>query len=423
MRSKFLLLHLSFFAIIASANAQKNIMDGYIINTARDTIQGVIDFRNPAINPGNILFKVQADSIATNFTPFQILGFGVEGKNYLTAIVDSEFSNRTDRSDNSLSTDAALDLRKDSVFLQILVAGTKSLYSYVNSMGNANFYIPDGNNYRLLEYKKYFKKTGTTRYIVENKRYAGQLNIYMNDCSDSQEAISRTDYTEQSMIQLFNRYFEKCGGGESVFHKEPEKIGGEFGILAGATFTRFNIGYAAKGVEYLYYMDNQASIDFTAAAFYEFIFPEYNGRWSINSELAFVSLSTSGEYDDIRNENIKTNYSTELEYDYITFRCMARYHYPIGKAKLFISAGVFNGFLISDNSQTTITDTTYSLVIVNTQSPFQTKSTEQGLLLGLGLGIGKWKMETRYEIGNGTSGTTAVSTNTSKVLLQTGFRF
>ncbi|MDZ7607339.1 MAG: outer membrane beta-barrel protein [Cyclobacteriaceae bacterium] len=290
-------------------------------------------------------------------------------------------------------------------------------------MANANFYIPNDNGYKLLEYKKYYKNQGTSRYIIENKRYAAQLTLYMNDCSEVKDAIARTDYTEQSMIQLFNRYFEKCGGGESVFHKEPEKIRGEFGILAGATFTRFNIEYAAKGVEYLYYLDNQASIDFTAAVFYDFIFPEYNGRWSINSELAFVSLSTSGEYDDIRSDNIKTNYSTELEYDYLTFRCMARYHYPVGKAKLFISAGLFNGFLLNDNSQTTVTDTTYSLVIVNTQSPFQTKSTEQGMLLGLGLRIGKWKMETRYEIGNGTSDTSAVSTNTSKVLLQTGFSF
>jgi len=396
----------------SAANAQKNFIDGYMINVAGDTIHGVIDFRNPVITPDNIFFKAPADSSATDFSPYEILGFGVGGKNYLSAIVDSEFSNRTDRSANSLSTDAALVLKKDSVFLQVLIAGTKSLYSYVNSMGNANFYIPDGNNYRLLEYKKYYKKIKDTRSIMEN-----------NDCPDLQESIARTTYTESSLIQLFKRYFEKCGDGESVFHKEPEKIRGEFGILAGATFTSLDITYAATDKEYLYYMDNQASIDFTAAAFYELVFPSYNGRWSVNSELAYVSLSTTGEYEDIRSENIKTNYSTELAYDYLTFRCMARYHYPIGKAKLFVTAGFFNGFLLSNESLTTITDTVYSQVIVKTISPFYTKSTEQGLLLGLGVKIGKWKLETRYEFGNGMSGRSDVAASTSKVLLQTGFRF
>ena len=78
---------------------------------------------------------------------------------YVSAIVDTEIS---PSKINYLTFDQSLQIEVDTVLLQVIVRGDKSLYYYRNSNGNENLFIGDNDQFILLKYKKYLSQ-GVTR--------------------------------------------------------------------------------------------------------------------------------------------------------------------------------------------------------------------------------------------------------------------
>ncbi len=59
--------------------------------------------------------------------------------------------------------------------------------------------------------------------MTENNKYLGQLTLYLNDCPSLQKNLENTSYTQKSLINLFQNYYE-CSQSEISFQKEEEKI-------------------------------------------------------------------------------------------------------------------------------------------------------------------------------------------------------
>jgi hypothetical protein len=132
--------------------SQENFIPGYIIELEGDTAHGFIDFKNWKINPDHIFFKKNPDTDKTEFSAVQIRGFCVNGEIYESAIVETEIS---PANKNFLQYDAALYFRTDTVFLQAIFIGPKSLYFYLTRDKKEQFYIKEDSNYTLLIYKRY----------------------------------------------------------------------------------------------------------------------------------------------------------------------------------------------------------------------------------------------------------------------------
>jgi len=82
----------------------------------------------------------------------------------------------------------------DTVFLQTMIQGIKSLYHYKDSDGKDNLYIKQNECFDLLVYKKYLKIYEGASVVLENKKYTGQLTVYLQDCQQILSKIYSTAY-------------------------------------------------------------------------------------------------------------------------------------------------------------------------------------------------------------------------------------
>jgi hypothetical protein len=219
------------------ASSQENFIPGYVINNNNDTILGFVDYRNWSFNPNTIRFKREINDATIKFTPTNIKEFKVGQEIFVSAIVKTEIS---PLATFKLTYDPDLLFKVDTTFLQTQIRGKKSLFYYKNSIGRVNFYIEVDGKFELLVYKRYFIRHDAKRIAVENKKYMGQLTIYLQDCESINSKIEKTSYKKESLNKLF-QYYYKCSASEMTYQKEIEKIRLNIGVLAGISSSSIDI--------------------------------------------------------------------------------------------------------------------------------------------------------------------------------------
>ena len=123
--------------IFQTCFCQKNYSPGYIIQLNGDTLNGFICNHEGWRNPDKIFFKEDLNDSNTIFSPLNIKGFSVQGK---WKECQSELGNQD---------------RKEQ------------------------YYIKQDSTYELLIYKEYVKILEDKYVIIENKKYLGQLLLYL----------------------------------------------------------------------------------------------------------------------------------------------------------------------------------------------------------------------------------------------------
>ena len=152
MNKKIILTTIAIMTISFSSFCQKNYLKGYLIHLNGDTLNGFIDYRNWEKNPKQVYFKTAIDGQRILYTPIMIKGFSVSNEIYESAVVDIEIS---DTRLGDLNYDRRLKLKVDTIFLQTLIRGTKSLY--LNSdFGKELLYIKRDSMLELLLHKRFW---------------------------------------------------------------------------------------------------------------------------------------------------------------------------------------------------------------------------------------------------------------------------
>lgn len=403
------------FQIIFS---QENYMAGYVIKTNNDTLSGYIDYRDWRYNPNKIKFKNSPESSPIEFTPTDIIEFKVANEIYVAAVVETEISpNQT----NNLNEDPNLHIVKDTTFLQTFFKANKSLYYYKNSQGKENFYIKQGSNFELLIYKKYLAKNNGKDVVTENKKYIGQLTLYLKDCATINSVLNNTTYQEKSLIKLF-QYYYNCSSSEVSFQRKIKKLHPEIGIIAGISST--SLQFRSDVFAYLVEAGYKNSTNFSYGVYFDFKLPRYRGKWSINNEILVSKYEVTGNYLEYESEEKNTRYITSVGYKYLKINNIVRYKHPIGHSFLFINGGISNGFSINEINALRIESKFYSTNKVEyTDALSSTRKHEQGLILGSGIKKGKYSFEARYEIGNGMSVFTTLKSTTQRFYFLMGYKF
>ena len=414
---RFELLIICFFLFRISFS-QVNYQSGYVINNNGDTLYGFIDYRNWDENPIGIKFKTKIDANPTTFKSTDISEFGVHNEIYESGIVDIEISQIQA---SRLEKDPQIHIKVDTTFLQTLFKGEKSLYYYKNAEGREYFYIEHDAVFELLIYKRFQEWQDYTRVMTENKKFLGQLTLYLNDCPSIQERLNNTSYTQKSLIKLFQYYFE-CSQSDISFQKEEEKIRADIGILAGVSLTSFKFNSIVfidlNNTEY------SLSTDFSGGLFLNLVFPRNNRKWSINNELLFSTYKVKGRYEEFENENYYTITSTELGYSYLKINNLVRFKYPVSSMFLFLNGGFSNGFAISETNYKKVESKFYATEKIYEELALEdTRKYEQSYILGLGAGYKNFSFEIRYEKGNGMSKYRALNSRTNRYYCLIGFKF
>ncbi|RUT77921.1 hypothetical protein [Ancylomarina longa] len=396
--------------------SQENFQPGIIINNQKDTVSGFIDFRDWIKNPHEITFKDKITNKVNIYKPCDLLEFRVANEIYESAIINFETSAYHT---GKLTTDPSLHLHKDTIFLQTVIKGNKSLYYLKSKNGNVNFYIKKDSKFELLIYKKYLKEKEGNQIQIENKKYLGQLSEYLKDYITSSSKFKIYKYNLKSLKKLF-QYYYSISQTKISFQKKKEKISVELGLLSGASFSSLKFNNSKFFT--LTKTNFSKSTDFAAGIFLDLILSKKQKKWSICNELFYTSATYTSQYDDYINEDSYAITYNEIGESYLKLNNLIRYRYPIGKLFIYLNGGISNGFAFSETNSQIKKSTRGTTVSTDKGKALDdSRSYEQSFLLGLGVKHKKISFELRYEKGNGMS--KSIQSITQRFYLLFGYRF
>lgn len=328
-----LLISCSLLSIFTSF-AQQNYQPGYVISLSGDTLQGQIDYHNWEKNPEAISFKVSPMGPVTQYAAKEIKGFRVAGETYRSAEVTLD---KSPFKTFELTEGLEYKLETSTVFLLELVSGEKKLYHFQDAEGKNSFFIELPTGIELLKYKRYLRRDDMGNLGVdEDKKYVGQLTLYLIDCPRIQPKLAGLRYERKYMMALFDEYYACTGKKAEAVNKAVAKPF-EFGVVAGMSITHYAV---FDGPEYMTGVTYPASTRFTGGLFYNLVFPRNMGRLAIKNELLYFSFLTENTTEKANNYIITTRNGM----DCLMLNSMLTYRYPVNKVKLFGNLGISAGY-------------------------------------------------------------------------------
>ncbi len=362
--------------------SQENYLSGFVLLSSEDTVHGYIDYRNWRINPDEISFKKDLSDNKIIYTPLSCKGFGVMDEIYESGIINTEISpTKTSQLDDK----SELRIRIDTTFLQAIILGKKSLYYYVNDLGNEQFYIKKDTVYELLIYKKYLKNGNQGRSIIENKKFIGQLLIYFNDCQTIQSEIKKLEYRRKSIQNLFLSYYESTKS-KIEFEKKVEKVAAELAVLAGCSFVpernKDNSGVTYPSWTY----HNEMSLNMAFGLSLNLILPRTQKKWSIYNELVYSAYYADFHQVDYKNEDEYTIWDYHGKIKMLQLSTNLRFQYPFKKATVYSYFGAWGGYFVERNGYSKQETIFHSLDTIEEEYDSGSySSTGVGLNFGLGV--------------------------------------
>lgn len=229
---------LSMLLIPMLSRAQSNYQKGYVVNNAKDTITGFIDYKENANNPKSVSFKASLKDKAVSYNHQNASAIDIIGlESYERFFVNISQSNaRIDKLSYGQDTTSI----RDSVFLKVIQKGKNvNLYSYTDD-NKTRFYLLDRDATEpeeLIINTYYVNESGKTKV---NDRYKRQLvalmlkhNLY--DQGDSRR-IANLRYSKTPLLEEVS----KINGQEVVKEKAS------FRFFAGAGLSVNKLSYAGE---------------------------------------------------------------------------------------------------------------------------------------------------------------------------------
>jgi hypothetical protein len=370
--------------------AQKNYQSGYVIGLRGDTVRGFIERKNWDRNPIHISFKQHLSSETIRYGPHDIRSLCVGSELYESAVIDVDTSPNkiADLDGNALPVYV-----RDTVFLQALFRGDKSLFHFKDVNARSHFYIKE-DGYVHLVYKEYltslFRFDNYETKVAENLKYKGQLILYLKDCQDISSRMHNLKYQTHALIELF-KYYYQCASKPAEFVNNLKEGTTSFGIMLGVSNASIDLGYKSG----LSYLNLSKSTDPTIGLFYEFEMTRIKGL-SLTNDLFYTLLSTDGTVTRGGGGTVESTTDATFKIHYIKTNHIVRLNL-LKKGRLYIGAGLSTGFVIK--KEYSIVET-YSTGLV-TSPVFESKPLELGYVAGIGTNIGKLSIEGRFDSTDG----------------------
>ena len=391
--------------------AQEYFIPGYIINNNDDTITGQINYRFLSNNPEYITFKSSTDSFGIKYKPSDIKEYSIFRKNYKSAYVEIDTTEKNnDR--NKITESFNVETKMDSVFLQALILGEKSLFLHSSSTNNDNFYIKTDSSYQLLYYKKYKKKVnGETKYY-DNKKYVGQLMVYLKSCPTLGTEISNTDYKKESLMRVFKNY-HICMSEEPDLESKSIALylltnyfKADFGVLGGVTNSSITFieesTTSALPYQYLLVNNYKNSINPTFGIFLSIEPNKSKIKYTVHNELLHRKYSFSSNFNLNYNLTDYSTYSFGFDYTLWNLNNILQLRKNIGNTFVYVSGGISHNFLTIDYSNyRSVEIVRDDITTTSTGRAFTTADYTMGYNLGAGIKYKNLFGEFRYESDNG----------------------
>lgn len=315
------LLWLTGFLFLAYLmHAQSNYRSGYIITLQQDTVYGEIDYRTDKMNAVRCVFRPQGNEVeATTYHPFEIQGyrFTDDGRYYVSKSV-------------SLRNN-----EQQSVFLEYLLKGIKSLYYYEVGANLPVYFIEEGDKLVKVDAPMLAKQTVNFQFGDQKDRYVPVLHYVFGDCPQLSSRIDKMRFRRSDIVNLTKEYhYAMCKSNEDCIEFEAKedkrKVQLHFTVYGGVIQYVVPTGQnpsSKPGMSYL------AGAGMTISSV----------RW-MSSLSGCIDLSLS--HLETIQEGVYKNSGTML-----SGKLGIRYTYPKGRLRPFAEFGMDISKLISGKSE------------------------------------------------------------------------
>jgi hypothetical protein len=324
--------------IVTRASGQITFEKGYFIDNDDKKTECLIKNQDWKNNPVTFIFKREGSEIPENGTISAMKEFGVYGSSrYIRATIKIDRS--TDNVDE-LTPDRNPVWTVEQLFLEVLINGKASLYSYIDKDLKRFFYSVSDTTFNQLVYKKYLYEQGTDGQglyaIAYNNAFQQQL---LNDVScgkTNTNTVIKLSYSKQDLERYFLN-FNKCSGDPIVeVQNKPERDFFNLKITPGLNFSSMSLINTFRSYKNV---DFGNSTGFRIGIEPEFILSFNKNKWSVLMEPTYQYYKVE---QSVNGKNVKVDYRS------VEFPIGIRYYMFLNpELKVFL-----NGFYISQASLT-----------------------------------------------------------------------
>jgi hypothetical protein len=402
------------FYFFTQAFAQKDFRPGYIIRSG-DTLQGYVDYRGAVRNSKITTFKTDLQAPEQEFAPSQIPGYGFtnEQKVYETQTVPATETQPVQQ-----------------LFLQNLIKGKASLYTYRDAADYDRFYLSkdQGALVELVQhtYNRKDEKTGKTFKMVD-QAYIGTLASAFSDCPEfKKERLKNTALRDRSLVQAIKEYNQCMASDIAHQQTEPKTKVTRTPVL----IYSINSLQASGDHPYTRGTYSNTGLGIGGGIAFNFSNPRLSEKLSLQAELLYAPYRFEGDMDEVTRMGRTTKEMLLFNLDYLKLPVQLRYTFPTGKVRPYLNGGFSFSYAMQVTQTKTTNSTFYSSGYVEESDAFSDggfKRYMYGLLGGAGLSYPindkALLLETRYEVTDGFSTINSLSTRIRSLSLLLGYTF
>lgn len=328
-------------------------LPGYYITLSEERIEG--NFKSTSFEDATSLqFRKSTTDEYKTLDPSQMIGYGI-GTSYKFEKHTIEIDKSVQQG-NNLSQAKEPDFEKQTVFLNTLLEGDATLYSYKSLQGTKYFYSVKSKNIKptQLVYKVY---RATTAKTAENNHFRQQLFLDLKCDDQTFSDFLNAKYSQASLMQYVQK-FNTCNGSEQTIafdNKSGQKLKFRYSVFAGVYNTMFNVQFGR------YHPGDVSTISYGAGFEVAVIFPSERVEGFVSAEYEIVSADSKKTYDQGYRY-----ISTAYEYDspFVNMQIGGRYNlWMQNQNKVFVGAALgislANGKILHTESYESYTGVQY----------------------------------------------------------------
>ena len=374
-----------------------------------DTLKGKILFRTKIKSPTRVVVRDSSSKIRVfkvsevNSFKIQINGQDEYFRSFTAKIDMSE------RGLNAHDPSSQRYLENQTFFAHLLLGGASSLYVYKDTVLDKKHFLIELPKDTLIEL--FFKRryTDNPGIKVHDDDYTSQLRQLFKGCSSiPDKEIQNARFNDECFIRLTNEY-NNCQKPNATNNYEyrREKTKTMFGIDAALRRSNITISGLAQALNFKPYN----SID--AGVFLNLVGPHSQKRFAVYNELLFSRYDINSDPYYPGSFEVK---QTELRASYLKLSNALRYQFPFRFVTPYVQIGLMNGYALAGSANTSVKSTLYHQQPTTTEQLIPFGKYERAIDGGIGVCVGKFEAECRYEIGDGFSTYREVSTTSKAVL-------
>lgn len=339
---------------------------GYYINDSGQRIDGFFK-TSDFFNAETLEFKTSAAEEYQLLSTETVIEYGIgEEYKFEKNTVKIDLSNSQSSRNYSHLKDPAWEKR--TVFLNVIVDGNATLYSYNVNGETKYFYSINSKNIKptQLLYKKYIDGA----LIKENNAYRQELFTYLK-CNNDNADFASISYTRNSLARIFEK-FNSCTNFEHKVYSNEGSSEHKFSLSAFA-----GIGMLTLKSKSDY--DSDSSSKISPLLGFETVIIMPSGKWAAFARLEFEMLNTDVKDIDKKNfTSIIGEYNLDAQFINLIFG--PRYYFT---PKIFVDGGLGFSLGIGD-----LYEYKYSQIASGSESLINEEAKSLGMHFYGNVGIG-----------------------------------